>query len=296
MESGHLLIEALMSGVALGLVYALVAMGFTLTTGVMNYMNFAHGQLTMLAMYGVYVCATTLQFDPYASIIIVVPLTCVAGAVIYLLTGRWAAKRPDHGSHILVTLGVLLAIQSIVSLVWGSNTRIVTTSYTSASYHIGDASIGKTYVWGGLIALAAMSAVFAVMHRTHLGRVLRATAGNRTGALLCGINVSRTFLVALVLSAALEAIAGVTLMVVGVVDPTVGFNYMLRAFVIAVVAGLGSIGGAVAVGVLFGLLEAFANLEFGSDWSTLFVFGVMVLLIALRPSGLFEVGSRTRRA
>lgn len=295
MQTGHLLVEALVSGLAIGLVYSLVAMGFTLTAGVMDYMNFAHGQLTMLAMYGVYVCATTLQLDPFLSMFVVVPATCVVGAIAYLLTGRWAVRRPDHGSHILVTLGVLLVIQSVVSLIWGQDTLAVHPSYAIESYHLGSMSIGDTYVWGGLIALFVMVLVYLLMQRTHLGRVLRATAANPTGSRLCGINVSRTFLVAMVLSAALEAVAGVIFMVQGVVDPTVGFNYMLRAFVIAVVAGLGSIGGAAALGVLYGLLEAFANLELGSDWSTLFVFGIMVVLIAARPSGLFA-SRQARRA
>jgi branched-chain amino acid transport system permease protein len=295
MVFGHVLGEALIGGVAIGLVYAVVAMGFTLTTGVMNYMNFAHGQLTMLAMYGVYVCTTSLQIDPFLSGFIVVPLTCVIAAIIYLLTGSWASKRPDHGSHILATLGVLLAIQSVVSLIWRSDTRVVTTSYITSSYHIGDLTLSRTHIWGGLIGFAAMAIVFLLLRRTHLGRVLRATANNNTGAVLSGIHVGRTYLLAMIISAALEAVAGVVFMVTGVVDPTVGFDYMLRAFVIAVVAGLGSIGGAVILGVVYGLLEALANLEFGSQWSTIFVFGIMVGLLVLRPSGLFG-GRGVRRA
>lgn len=295
MVLGHVLGEALIGGVAIGLVYAVVAMGFTLTTGVMNYMNFAHGQLTMLAMYGVYVCATSLRFDPFLSGFLVVPAICVLAAVIYLLIGSWASKRTDHGSHILATLGVLLAIQSVTSLIWRSDTRVVTTSYITSTYHLGSLTLSKTHMWGGLIALVSMIGVFLLLRRTHFGRVLRATADNNTGAVLSGVHVGRTYLLAMVISAALEAIAGVVFMVTGVVDPTIGFDYMLRAFVIAVVAGLGSIGGAVILGVVYGLLEAFANLEFGSQWSTIFVFAIMVGLVVLRPSGLFG-GRGVRRA
>lgn len=294
MFAGHVFVQSLMSGLALGLVYSLVAMGFTLTTGVMNYVNFAHGQLTMLAMYVVYVAATSYQLDPFLSIFIAVPVVAVFAAVIFLITGRWAVRRA-HGSQILATIGVLLIIQSVASLIFGADTRVVAPSYETASYHIGQASLSKPLMWGALIALVSAILIFLLLRRTHLGRVLRATADNTTGALLCGINASRTYLVAMLIAAALEGIAGGIFMVIGVVSPNVGFNYMLRAFVIAVVAGLGSIAGAAILSLVYGVLESFANLEFGSQWSTIFVFGVLVLSIAVRPSGLFPAKA-VRRA
>lgn len=290
MYSSDVLIQALINGALLGLVYALVAIGFTLLLGVMNYTNFAHGQLTMLAMYLAFVAYTQFGVDPFLAGVVTVPVIAAIAALIYFTVGRKAVRSPES-TQVLSTIGLLLIFQSVAILIWGPTDRAVDLPYSNAVFEILGVRVSHPLAWAAGVALAVVAAVMLFLRWTYMGKALRATASNRTGAVLAGVNADRVFMGAMVLAGTLEGIAGTVIMPISVVTPFAGFAFILKAFVIVVVSGLGSVGGALIVSIGLGLVEGIANLAIGSKLSTAVIFLVLITSMILRPQGLFSRGA-----
>ena len=281
-----ILVPAVLNGLAQGAVYALIALGLTLIYGVLHIINFAHGAALMMALYGVTLLRERYGIDPYAAIVIMVPAMFAAG---YLLQ-RLVIGRASHGKDeniLLVTLGISIFLENLALAVFHSDTRSINTAYAMTMIDIGPArmSIVKLAAFGG--ALAAAAVLIVLMARTDLGRAIRACAKERQGARLVGIDVEHVFAMSFGIGMACLGAAACFLMPAYYVNPQVGNQFVLIAFTIVVLGGMGSFAGALAGGFLIGLVESLGGLWLGESLGQIGIFVVFIAVLLFRPQGLF---------
>ena len=279
------LLQALVSGLFMGSVYALIAIGFTLVFGVTDIVNFAHGHFVMGAMFLAYLGFRALRLDPYLSLVLILPLSFVFGVVVYKVVVQGIVEQP-HSAHMMVTLGLLIFLENLANFFFGGDLRGVTTSYTTASVLLGSVALPLARAAAAGVSLVAVGALWLFLHRTSLGKALRAAANNREGASLVGIDVPRVYLFAFALGTVAAALAGAVMVPFALVSPFVGNDFMLKAFVIAVLGGLGSVGGALFGGMLIGLIEAVSSLYISASLGNAIVFAVLIGVLLYRPWGI----------
>jgi branched-chain amino acid transport system permease protein len=266
-------------------VYALIAIGFTLVFGVTNIVNFAHGHFVMGAMFVTYLLFKALKVDPYVGLVVVLPLFFVLGSLIYRLVIQRIVEAP-HSAHMMVTLGLLIFIENLANLFFGGDLRGITTTYTTSSLVLGDVSFPVARLGAAAVSLAAVVGLALVLHRTSLGKAIRAAANNPEGAALVGIDVGRVYRLAFSLGTAAAALAGAVIMPFSLVSPFVGGEFILKAFVIAVLGGLGSVAGALIGGLLIGLVEALSSLYISASLGNAIVFAILIAVLLYRPWGI----------
>lgn len=279
-------LQACLSGLFMGSVYALIAIGFTLVFGVTDIVNFAHGHLVMGAMFVTYVLFKSASLDPYVSLVVVLPLFFGLGALLYTVVIRRIVEAP-HSAHMMVTLGLLIFIENVANFFFGGDLRGITTSYTTSSIIVGELAIPIARLGAAAVSLAAVVVLTLFLHRTSLGKAIRASANNREGAALVGIDVGRVYLLAFSLGTAAAALAGAVIVPFSLVSPFVGHEFILKAFVIAVLGGLGSVGGALAGGLLIGFVEALSSLYISASLGNAIVFAILIAVLLYRPWGIF---------
>ncbi|HWN14447.1 MAG TPA: branched-chain amino acid ABC transporter permease [Candidatus Dormibacteraeota bacterium] len=279
------ILQAGLSGLFMGSVYALIAIGFTLVFGVTNIVNFAHGHFVMGAMFVTYLLFKALKVDPYVGLVVVLPLFFVLGSLIYRLVIQRIVEAP-HSAHMMVTLGLLIFIENLANLFFGGDLRGITTTYTTSSLVLGDVSFPVARMGAAAVSLAAVVGLALVLHRTSLGKAIRAAANNPEGAALVGIDVGRVYRVAFSLGTAAAALAGAVIMPFSLVSPFVGGEFILKAFVIAVLGGLGSVAGALIGGLLIGLVEALSSLYISASLGNAIVFAILIAVLLYRPWGI----------
>jgi len=280
------ILQTCLSGLFMGSVYALIAIGFTLVFGVTNIVNFAHGHLVMGAMFVTYLLFKTANVDPYVSLIVVLPLFFALGALLYKVVIQRIVEAP-HSAHMMVTLGLLIFFENVANFFFGSDLRGITTTYTTSSFSVGDISIPIARLGAAAVSLAAVVMLALFLHRTSLGKAIRASANNREGAALVGIDVGRVYLIAFSLGTAAAALAGAVIMPFSLVSPFVGGEFILKAFVIAVLGGLGSVAGALVGGLLIGFVEALSSLYISASLGNAIVFAILIAVLLYRPWGIF---------
>jgi branched-chain amino acid transport system permease protein len=278
-------VQSIMGGLLIGCVYALVAIGFTILLGVVRYTNFAHGQLVMAAMFFSFTGLVTLKMNPLAVAVLSVLACSLLAAATYAGLGRFAVQRPE-GTQVVATIGLLLIFQSGATLLYGPTARAGTTSYSNDVYSAFGIRISQPGTWAAFVSVVAVGVLMFFLHRTDFGRAMRATAENQMAAKLMGINTRRVYLAALVLAGTLEGLAGALMAPISVVSPFTGFSFILKAFVIVVIAGLGRVGGALVVGIALGIVEALTNLYIGSELATAVVFIILIAALLFRPQGI----------
>lgn len=280
------LAQVLSSGLLMGSAYALIAVGFTIAFGVMNFVNFAHGHVAMAAMFVSYVLNTKLGLDPYIAALVLFPSFFLVGMALHRIVIA-PMLQASHAAQLLTTLGLLIVIENTANLFFGADLRSVRTSYADTSLVVA----GVALPWTRLIAaggsLLTIGLVWAFLTRTRIGTELRAASDNRIGAIVVGISISRVFLFAFALSTAIAAFAGGMLVPSFLISPFTGYDFMLKAFIIAIIGGLGSLPGALVGGLLVGVIEAFGSFFLTASLSTAMVFGLLVLTLLVRPGGLF---------
>jgi len=280
------ILQTCLSGLFMGSVYALIAIGFTLVFGVTNIVNFAHGHLVMGAMFVTYLLFKTANVDPYVSLIVVLPLFFALGALLYTVVIQRIVEAP-HSAHMMVTLGLLIFFENVANFFFGGDLRGITTRYTTSSFVVGDISIPIARLGAAAVSLAAVVVLALFLHRTSLGKAIRAAANNREGAALVGIDVGRVYLIAFSLGTAAAGLAGAVIMPFSLVSPFVGGEFILKAFVIAVLGGLGSVAGALVGGLLIGFVEALSSLYISASLGNAIVFAILIAVLLYRPWGIF---------
>jgi branched-chain amino acid transport system permease protein len=279
------LAQVVLSGLFMGSVYALIAIGFTLVFGVTDIVNFAHGHLVMAAMFVTYLLFKVARIDPYLSLAVVLPAFFGLGLLIYQIVIRRIVEAP-HSAHMMVTLGLLLFLENLANLFFGGDLRGITTSYTTSSWILGPIAVPLARAGAAAVSLGAVVVLTLFLQRTSLGKAIRAASNNREGASLVGIDVPRVYRLSFALGTVAAALAGAVIVPFSLVSPFVGDEFMLKAFVIAVVGGLGSVAGALAGGLLIGLVEAVTSLYISASLGNAIVFAILIAVLLYRPWGL----------
>jgi branched-chain amino acid transport system permease protein len=286
MLSPAILIPAILNGVLTGAVYALIALGLTLIYGVLHIINFAHGALLTAALFAAYFAFKILGLDPYVSVIAIAPLFFVFG---YALQ-RFVIGPASHGDErnvLLVTLGVAIVIENLALYAFHADTRTIDVPAGFDVIDIGVALLGVSRVVGFCTVIVLTLVLWAFMRLTDTGKAIRAVAKEQLGAQLAGINVAHIYAVTFGLGTACLAIAACLLIPTFYVNPNVGQGFVLVAFTIVVLGGMGSITGALVGGILVGVIESLGGLFFGESLGQLGIFVVFILVLLVRPTGLF---------
>jgi len=281
-----ILFASLLNGLTTGAVYALVALGLTLIYGVLHIINFAHGAALMVALYGVYGLKTAWGIDPYLALPIMVPAMFAFG---YALQ-RGVINRAGHGKDeniLLVTLGLAIVLENLALMAFKSDTRTIDTAYTLSTLQIGPAFIALPKVVAFVGALATSALMMLIVARTDLGRAIRAVAREKTGARLMGIDVDHVYAMSFGIGLACLGAAACFLLPAYYVNPQVGSGFVLVAFTIVVLGGMGSFAGALVGGLLIGVVESLSGLFLGESLGQIGIFAIFIAVLLLRPTGLF---------
>lgn len=282
----EIFLQSLISGILIGGVYALIGIGLTIIFGVMRVINFAHGDLLMLGMYATFFLFSLFHVDPFVSIVITIPLMFLFGALLQkVVINRILGALPQN--QILLTIGLGLIMSNSIMLAFTSDYRILSTSYSSSSVNLLGISISQPLVISFAITAVITAALYWFLLKTDTGQAIRATAQDREAARLMGINVARMSVIAFGLGAALAGAAGSLISPTYYIFPQVGSVFTLKAFVITVLGGMGSIVGATLGGILIGVAESIGGVYLGSGWKEVVVFVLFLLVLLFKPSGLF---------
>jgi len=277
-------------GLLLGGTYGLVSIGLNLIFGVIRIVNFAHGELVMLAMYGAYFCHAALGLDPYVSVLIVVPAMFILGVLVHRVVLQ--PLHSESSMQIFATFGLLILFQNIVLALTRGEGYSVPSKIAGMTLAIGDIRVTISR----LVIFAAVTLTAVALHlflkRTLIGKSIRAVTQDRQAARLMGINVERTFTITFGIGAALAGLAGVLLSPIYTLSPGIGGNFILAAFAVVVLGGLGSVAGAYFGGMIVGLVEAFAGFYINPELKQAIWFLIFLAVLVVRPTGLFgQVGA-----
>jgi branched-chain amino acid transport system permease protein len=280
-------LQVFANGLMLGGLFAIVSIGLTLIFGIVRVVNFAHGEFLMVGMYLVFLIATGLNVHPYVTAAAVVPLLFVIGAATQRFIIQPLLSATDEHVQIFATVGLSTALINLALLVFGADIATTPSSDLRQSFYIGPVRIlaGQAVIF--VLAAILVCAIHLFLTRTQTGRAIRATAQNRTAAQLMGVNVRWMYVLTFGIGAACVGLAAVLVAPLYPTSPTIGTYFVLTAFVVVVLGGLGSIGGAFLGAMIIGLVDSFAGFYIGSDLREVAVFGIFLLILIFRPSGLF---------
>lgn len=280
---------AAINGLLLGGSYALVAVGLTLIYGVLHIINFAHGSLLMLAMYGVYFLLIKANVDPYAALPLMVAAMFAAGYAMYRgLIGRFSHGKDEN--ILLITLGLSIVLENIALFFFTGDTQTITVSYSYTMVPLGPALVPLPKLVSFLASLLLCGALALFIARTDAGKAIRAVAKERHGARLVGIDVDKMLAVSYGIGIACLGAAACLLMPSFYVTPTVGHLFIIVAFTIVVLGGMGSFVGALLGALIIGLTESLAGLFLGEALGQIGIPLVFILILLFRPTGLFGAG------
>jgi branched-chain amino acid transport system permease protein len=285
-----LLLQAIADGLQMGLLYALVAVGLTIIWGLMEMINFAHGEFMVLGMFGAWWLSAAAGVDPLFSMVPLAIVTYGAGVLVYRLLMR-RVQRGEVFTQIFATIGLFFFVQNGVVALFTSDYRFVSgsllTGLSGANLSLGGVRIGVPLLIGGLIALALFLILYLLIDRTEFGLALQATAEDRDAAMLVGIRPQRMYAVAWGLGTALVAIAGVILANFFAVYPQAGLSFTVLAYAIVALGGFGSIVGTLLAALLVGVVQSVTAAYLPPAFKDAFVFGSYLLIGLFRPQGLF---------
>jgi branched-chain amino acid transport system permease protein len=283
------LLQLTLNGITLGLLYALIAVGLSLIFGVMEIINFAHGELLMLGAFAMTFALPVLGLLYWPALAVAVLVVMLAGFVIYeLLLVR---LRPDEFERsILITLGLSIVVIHTMQYFFSATPRMVDTQYGFDGVNIGAIRITWTRLIGAGGALAAFAGLWLLLRHTQFGRAMRAIAQNREAALMVGIRPRVVARNAVVLASGLCGLAGAAISPIQLVTPYMGQFLIFKAFALVIIGGLGNIPGAVVAAIGLGLVESWIGGFFTIAWQEASVFVIMILVLMVRPDGLFKQG------
>ena len=283
-----LFLQQFVNGIALGSVYSLVALGLTLVYGVLKVPNFAHGALYMAGAYVSYVMLTSFGASYIVAMAVsVVVLAVLGGSMEWLVFRRLEGKTPVHS--MIAALGLLFFMEGTADVIWGPTFRQVPTPFDGVVTLLG-VNITEQRILVIVAAVVTMVGLYLLLKRTLVGMSIEAMAQDREGALLVGIDTRRVALLTFAISGALAAVAGSLIAPLLLVFPNMGELIILKAFVIVILGGMGSVPGAILGGYLLALAETMAGTYVSFAFSELIAFGLLVLVLVIWPTGLFQKG------
>lgn len=277
-------------GLLTGLVYGLMALGLSVIFGVVRVVNFAHGEMMTIAMYIAIVLFSALQLDP---LVMLVPIAAVLFCFGYALQAGVInpfITRPEH-SQFLLLVAVAIIIINVLLIIFGPDAQSVQTSYSYDSFQVGKLIVDATKLYAAAAALAVAIALYAFFQFTAIGTAIRACADNLLGAQVVGLDVKKLYALTFGLGCALVGASGTLLVLMRDATPILSLQFTLMAFIVVIIGGLGSMAGALIGGVLIGVSEALAGFLLMPSLKSLFSYGLLILVLLLRPEGL--MGKRT---
>ena len=278
-------LNVIVAGILTGLVYGLMALGLSVIFGVVRIVNFAHGEMMSIAMYIAVVLFAAFHLDPLIMLVPIAAVMFVFGYLLQLSLINPFITRPEHSQFLLVVAIALIIVNTLL-IIFGPDAQTIQTSYAYDSFQIGPVIIDASKAYAAAAAIVVTVALFAFFRFTLFGKAIRACADNYTGALVVGLDVKRFYALTFGIGAACVGAAGTMMSLITDVTPMLGPAYTLLAFVIVITGGLGSMAGALIGGVLIGLTEAIAGLLFTPSAKSMFSFGILVLVLLLRPQGI----------
>jgi branched-chain amino acid transport system permease protein len=283
--------NVVISGTLTGTVYGLMALGLSAIFGVIRLVNFAHGELMTLAMYAAVISFQALALDPFVAMPVAAAVFAGTGYVLQRAFINRFVHRPEH-AQMLLMIALSIIVSNLLLLGFGPDARNVQTSYQLDSFEIGPILLDKVRVYAATAAVLATAIVAAFFRFTRTGTAIRACADNPVGARVAGLPVAHLYAVTFGIGAACVAVAGSAMVSLIEVTPTLGPSYTLLAFVIVIVGGLGSMLGALLGGLLIGVSEALAGVLIAPSAKSMVSFGLLILVLLIRPQGLMASARR----
>lgn len=280
------IVSPIVMGILLGGLYALIALGLSMVFGVMRLINLAHGDLVVLGSYLSFIFMTKLGIDPLVGLIFTVPIMFGVGFLIHHFLMRRAAAISDEAA-LIIAFGIALIIQNSIQIVTDPQSRGISTDYSIASFSIGTFQFPVVYLMNFLAALIVMAGFSIFLKKTYLGRAITAASQDKRAAQLMGINTKTIYGLAFGIAMISAAIAGTCLGMTFPFSPTSGTQFLIIAFGVVIIGGLGSMAGTFLGGLILGLVQTLSGYFFGSAPQMLFVYMAIVFVLAVRPRGLF---------
>ncbi len=281
-----ILAAAAINGLLMGGIYTLVASGLTLIYGVLHIINFAHGSMLMLAMFAVYFLLTKAGIDPYLALFVMVPGMYGLGYLLYRhMIGKLSLGRDEN--ILLITLGLSILIENLALLFFKGDSRTISLAYSDKMIELGPLLLGVPKVVSFVAAMLLCGLLGLFITRTDTGKAIRAVAKERMGARLVGIDVDKVFAISFGVGLATLGAAACLLMPIFYVSPSSGHVFVIVAFTVVVLGGMGSFLGAVIGGLIVGLTESFGGLFLGESLGQIGISLIFILILLFRPSGLF---------
>jgi len=283
--SFDLVANVVIAGVLTGLVYGLMALGLSVIFGVVRVVNFAHGEMMTVAMYAATLLFAAFKLDPFLAMLPVAALFFVLGYALQAGLINPFITRPEH-SQFMLLVAVAIVMVNAMLMIFGPDARNVQLDYQLESFEIGKILVDKARLYAAGAAIVAAAGLFLFFKFSLTGKAIRACADNYLGAKVVGLNVKKYYAFTFGLGSACVAVAGCAMALLVDVTPPLGPYYTLLAFVIVIVGGLGSMTGALLGGVLIGVSEALAGLFITPSAKSMVSFGLLILVLPLRPQGL----------
>jgi branched-chain amino acid transport system permease protein len=284
-------IQLLLNGIVIGVIYALVAMGLSLIFGVLEIVNFAHGEFYMLGAMLAYFLSMNVGLGYWPTVLVVTAVAVALGYVLYeALLGSLRAQSFERS--ILLTLGLSMVLQNGAVFLFTTTPRMMQTPYSYRNVILGDVRVSVMRLFALGLGLLAFGALYLILYRTRVGRAMRGAAQNREAALMVGIDPRAVSRLAVAIGIGLSGLAGAALAPVYAVHPLMGFSFVFKAFAIIIIGGLGNISGAAIAAVALGILESVAGGFLPLVMADALAFIAMIAILLLRPQGLFGRGVR----
>jgi branched-chain amino acid transport system permease protein len=281
-----LLLQSIVSGLLMGGVYSLVAVGLSLIFGVMRIINFAHGSFMMLGMFTTYWLYVLLGVDPYLSLLLSIPLLFVIGLIAECFLIEKVLAAPEY-NQLLLTLGLSMFIENFALLIWSPNYRTLNIPYVNKAATVGTVMISYPKVIAFIFAIVLTAALYLFLKRTDLGKAIRAASEEKEGALTVGINLKRIYYIAFGIGTACVGAAGTLTAPFFYVNPHVGGIFVITAFVIVVLGGMGNLIGALVGGLIIGLAESVGAAFIPGQLKQFIIYFIFILVLLFKPEGLF---------
>lgn len=281
-----LAIQLTIQGILLGGIYGLIALGLSLIFGVMGVINFAHGQMMVMAMYVSYWIFVLLGIDPYLSLVIVAAVIFILGYLIQATVVNRILDYPEAMQVLpLVSMGLIL--ENLALLLWGPDHRSPQTALSLEALWIGPVMIDVSRLIAFVLAICITALIFIFLKKTDIGKCIRAASDNRTGAILVGINVNRIYNASFAIGAATTAAAGVLLLPIIPITPHMGHDFTLIAFIVVILGGMGNLLGALVGGLILGVAESASTLFLPATLKHVVSFSILIIIMLFRPQGIF---------
>jgi len=285
--SSTALLQAIVDGILTGGVYALMAAGLTLIFGVMDIINIAQGAMVVLGAYLSYALSVHLGIGLLPGLLITVPAMCALGVAIQFCFMRRLHEQDRTAMSVLVTYAVAIVIEGILTAIFGVDYQQLQASYVNSSVHVFGFYLPYIYLIGFGLAVLVLAALYLMLYRTKFGRAVRASLQNRTAADLIGINVNRVRALSVGIGVSVTAIGGMVFGATNSFNPNSGYDLISRLLAIVILGGMGSIGGAMGAAIFLLVVYDVVSVAWSPTWAPLVFFAALVVVLSVRPQGLF---------